>query len=99
MKRNFLKPITLVALAVVSNLTGNVSASEKNLQDRVSIGSELLRIRNFRQVITKEQFLKPVDQVLLAEITPNLEGTTFFHRSHYSHSSHSSHRSHYSSSY
>ncbi len=96
MKRKYFKPITLVALAVLSNLTGRVSASEAKLQDRVSIESELIRIKNFRDGMTKEQFLKPIDHVLLATISPNMDGMTFSHRSH---RSHSSHRSHYSSSY
>jgi hypothetical protein len=101
MKKKFLKPITLVALAVLSNLTTNITASanENSEKKMNSIEQELIRIKNFRNGITKEQFMKPVDRVLLAEITPNIEGMTFAHRSHYSHSSHSSHRSHYSSSY
>lgn len=98
MKKKFLKPITAVALAVLSNLTANVQATEI-AKDNTSIESELLKIKKFRQGISKELFMRPVDKVLLAEITPNLESMTFAHRSHYSHRSHSSHRSHYSSSY
>lgn len=102
--KKFLNPITLVALAVLTTLTGNATDIDKNRTEesssaRSDLDKELIKIQNYRKRITSAQFLAPVDKVLLTAVLKNPSGMTFFHRSHYSHQSHSSHRSHYSSSW
>ncbi len=94
MKKKFLTPITALALSVLGSLTANAEVKLENQSELSSLEQELIRIKNLRVGMTKEEFLKPFDNVLMAETVSKIDDIIMQHRSH---ASHRSHRSHFSS--